>query len=471
MRWADSLNTDWGGSGIADALVSTIALAHQGKCDILLVTDGGSESMNEDVDRTIDIVKRSNHRVFVVVIGAGPSMRQLQRLALASGGMCSCVARGKAAEPAVLSMFNRLRGVCIDAVRVEWPAEWVSQWEQVVPNVVVDEDVITVHAFFENAVPIPAGGLVKLWGRMPDSKDEQLLAKVAVIAPYSTTNILARMVGYAQYTQLMSVTPASVEFTSSAGDIATAYQLATEKSTFVLRLEKIEGDKTVYKLVPHAWKPKADIADHQGPRSVQYATAPHALSVALMGGYRCDELTALGNNEGFEPPHKVVDINNPNFWARRMPWGLSSNQAKEWERSHPAHLRLVSDIGLTPAGMVAWLKNGPSSSWPLKYLDLYQAGLSVAVCDWLEFVIGANRNEHQVMQAFMQVMVEFDFRRAIDFYRSIAPDASAFESAPVPLMGKVDQSVSAEIRTALYGLQAHQWPEHLLHFGEASGVV
>lgn len=91
QRWIDGVNADLGGTEMASALVSTIAISHIGKSDILLITDGEIEG----IDEVIDVATQSGHRVFVVAIGASPAEVHLRRLASATGGVCDFVAPGR----------------------------------------------------------------------------------------------------------------------------------------------------------------------------------------------------------------------------------------------------------------------------------------------------------------------------------------------------------------------------------------
>lgn len=70
-RWIDSVDANLGGTEMAGALTSTIAISHTGKSDILLITDGEIQG----IDEVIQIATQSGHRVFVVAIGASPARR------------------------------------------------------------------------------------------------------------------------------------------------------------------------------------------------------------------------------------------------------------------------------------------------------------------------------------------------------------------------------------------------------------
>jgi len=62
QRWVEELRADLGGTEMADALLSTVAIPSEGPCDLLLITDGEIEG----IDKVIDVAIKSAHRVFVV---------------------------------------------------------------------------------------------------------------------------------------------------------------------------------------------------------------------------------------------------------------------------------------------------------------------------------------------------------------------------------------------------------------------
>ena len=126
----ENVHANLGGTEMAGALVTTIAIADSGQSDILLITDGEIEG----IDEVIDVAKKSKHRVFVVAIGASPAEVHLRRLATATGGHCDFVAPGEAVEPAVLRMSARMRAARAIDIRVEWPQTLKLDWEQKVQN-------------------------------------------------------------------------------------------------------------------------------------------------------------------------------------------------------------------------------------------------------------------------------------------------------------------------------------------------
>jgi len=100
MRWIDNVHADLGGTEMASALVSTIAIATVDKADILLITDGEIEG----IDEVIDVAKKSRHRVFIVAIGASPAENHLRRLATETEGFCGVVQNRVTRLPVIFSL-------------------------------------------------------------------------------------------------------------------------------------------------------------------------------------------------------------------------------------------------------------------------------------------------------------------------------------------------------------------------------
>jgi hypothetical protein len=171
-------------------------------------------------------------------------------------------------------------------------------------------------------------------------------------------------------------------------------------------------------------------------------------------------------------PEKVVsrrkiDSANADFWARHAPPRLSMMKVMEWEQDHPAHLLPVIYTGLTPAGVVEWLRINDASFWPNSYSDLQAMGLGISVCEWLEFVVGAQNDEAEVVQAFVLVMLEFDFTLAKGLKKMVKTLASVIRQ-PNATSAKLENGILAKvIRQALLGIQPRKWPDEVVNFAEA----
>jgi hypothetical protein len=65
--------------------------------------------------------------------------------------------------------------------------------------------------------------------------------------------------------------------------------------------------------------------------------------------------------------------------------------------------------GITPTGVDKWLSINHESFWPKTYAGLRDMGLGLAVCEWLEFRIGAEHDEATVVAAFLNVLLALEF--------------------------------------------------------------
>jgi len=241
MRWIDHLQADLGGTDMAEALVSTIALANSGKSDILLITDGEIEG----IDEVIEVARKSRHRVFIVAIGASPAEAHLRRLATATGGHCDFVAPGEDVEPAVLRMSARMRSARATDIRVEWPASLSLRWAQKVQGYAFENDVFNVCAFVDSPTEDNASGVVKLWGRVDGQAGDVLIAQATLSFAESSTNIVARMTAHAKYLELRQARQDNVASPSLSitQELAVAYKLVADETNFILVHERAEAEK------------------------------------------------------------------------------------------------------------------------------------------------------------------------------------------------------------------------------------
>jgi len=115
--WIENLLADLGGTEMAAALNSTLQLGTAGASNLLLITDGEVES----IDDVLEAARQSAHRLFVVGIGSSPAEHLLRRLATETGGSCEFVAPGEAVESAILRLYHRMRCPGVSQVEIRWP--------------------------------------------------------------------------------------------------------------------------------------------------------------------------------------------------------------------------------------------------------------------------------------------------------------------------------------------------------------
>ncbi len=523
LRWIDSVQADLGGTEMAQALVSTIALAAGTASDILLVTDGEIQG----IDEVIRVASGSRHRVFVVGIGASAAEVHLRRLAAATGGMCDFVAPGEAVEPAVLRMFSRLRAPQAKQVRVEWPAGLTVRWAQPVQDYAFENDALSMCAFVTlsaKALEESQGlGSVKLWGQLQQGGPEVLMGEAALNLTESTTNTVARMTAFTQYSQLERESEALAIPSSltTAQDLAVQYRLVTRQTNFILVHERSEAEQaqemptahTVPQMLAAGWGGTGSVTgsvtgsmksadrgmvkrsfsdslsdSNESPSylQAQYSMAPlqeQAQSLVRPSVWRSrspavspavavsKQSLKTGGNDDFEVPaflRKSADdwgstgrdiVQQSINKNDPMLWRAAQTDTKLFGKSDP-----FAYVGITPAGITQWLATNHPSLWPTTFGQLRELGLGLAICEWLEFDLAHGRTEDEVVRAFLELVLEFD----IDVRGGLRQVGRSLKAVISPQSKMQPQAAVSElhsaIREGLKGLKAKDWPKRLLEF-------
>jgi Ca-activated chloride channel family protein len=149
-HWVAATDADMGGTEIAEALLSTYALAQPFDADILLVTDGDVW----EADRLIASAIRAGQRIFAVGIGSAPASSLLQALASRTGGACECVDSHDEIAGAILRTFHRMRQAPVRDVTVTWDGE--PRWQSSGGHVVMSGDTVHHVAGFAHSPPTSA---------------------------------------------------------------------------------------------------------------------------------------------------------------------------------------------------------------------------------------------------------------------------------------------------------------------------
>ena len=474
-RWIDGVQADLGGTDMEDALVSTIAIAHQGKGDILLITDGEIHG----IDEVIAVAIQSGHRMFVVAIGASPAEAHLRRLAVETGGACDFVAPGEDVEPAVLRMFSRMRASRASKLRVEWPGSLGMNWAQKVPAYAFADDALSFSAFVDTS-EVGSTLPVRLWGCLDDAGAEVLLAEAEVTVVESTANTLARMVAFAQYTQ---TTPGKDKLAesvlSTVQELAVQFPLVTVVTNFILVHERSAEEKALE--MPEAHQvPQMLAAGWGGTGSVRLSNAASKISYSMAAPVAAS--VAFSNKAVSEASPDYGSMATPSVWrtnrtaaASRVD-ALSSGGMDDYEI--PAFLRKQSDdatqyrrrigpddLGITPDEFSSWLSAHASSQWPITYDALRNLGLSQSVCEWLEFEIGSGQEEVSVVQAFISVIQNLHFV-SISGLKKIS---GAIKGVTDPAnRAPVVEQISTDIRLGLNGIRGSEWPEAVNNFPQSA---
>ena len=445
-RWVNALRADLSGTEIAAALTSTIAIAHEGQSDILMITDGETYA----IDEVIEVAMRSGHRVFVVGIGASPAEANLRRLAVHTDGACDFVAPGEDVEPVVLRMFSRLRASRARNLRVEWPQGVVPRWSQTVPTYAFSDDALLVSAFAESFTT-NEDRQVRLWGCLDDAQEETLLARTDINLAENSANTLARMVALARHSQMKNGQKTLVETDAlSAQELAVQYQLVTDETNFILVHERAENEKALE--MPEANQvPQMLAAGWGGTGSVR-----RSRSMMIQPDY-CE--LDIGNDDQFLMAHSSMvprrsassaDLHEDFCTFAQFPIAQtdSTTSADLMQSRYPSD---PDNSVMSPAMLCDWLTIYGSTQWLNTYTSLRGLGLGQVICEWLEFEIGFGKDEALVVRAFIAVLLSFGF---------------GSDPVQADLPQPPEDPLSTTIRTGLQGLTADDWPDAVRNYSQ-----
>lgn len=504
MRWIENVHADLGGTEMAQALVSTVGIADAGMSDILLITDGEIEG----IDEVIEVAKESNHRIFIVAIGASPAEVHLRRLAAQTGGHCDFVAPGEDVEPAVLRMSARMHAARATDMRVEWPKSLKLKWEQKVQNYAFENDALNVCAFVDAPGAESELTQVKLWGRVEGQVEEVLMGKATIAPTESSTNILARLSAYQRYQELVEGrTYGASANLSAAQSLAVTYKLVTNETNFILVHERSEADKAqempevhkVQQMLAAGWGGTGSVVSARDSAAV----GPLACSISALSGHlplfaapsmsvhdsivaptvwkskrtsAAAKVDALGTGgmDDYDIPaflrkqteddpieerivRKSIDKSNAMFWKRRVP-AKGRNVAGPNEETY---------VGLTPAGLAKWLTINDTSFWPSTYAELRDIGLDLSICEWLEFQVGLGHKDANVVQAFLEAILELGFNTTGVISRTVSAMQKTV-SLTIKALGT--DELADDIRKGLRGTLAQSWPLAVIRFPECVSV-
>jgi Ca-activated chloride channel family protein len=150
-----------------------------------------------------------------------------------------------------------------------------------------------------------------------------------------------------------------------------------------------------------------------------------------------------------------IDKLNPILWTSRASQGAR---------------RASSDIGymgITPAGIDRWLSINHQSLWPTTFAELRDLGLGYAICEWLEFEIGQDRDESTVVATFLSVLQELGLASISGLKGAMQSIKSAVSHRKV---AQIEGDVALEIRRGLQGITSQAWPKSVVDFPEGAGA-
>ena len=444
QRWVAGLEADLGGTEMEAALASTCALAHEGACDLLLVTDGEISA----IERTIAVVRGAGHRVFVVGIGASPAEAHLRRLAEATQGACDFVAPGEVVEPEVRRMFARLRSPRRGDLALVWPPGVEPQWVSTLGGAVFAGDSVTAFAWLGGT---PTGA-VQLVGTAAAGAAPEVIASANLAANLAESDALARVAA--------AVHLRSLGQEAKAVELAVAYQLVTDRTNFLLVHARTEGEAPtelpelhkVAQILPAGWG---------GVGSVLGAPPSPAVRFSRMAPDRSD----ADGDTAFclsEPDLDYLDL--PAFLRR---------DAYDLPPPATPHRGPAKRDGrwLTPFGLSDWLRQTPQARWPRSYAELHRVGLGPWVIDWLELAIGPDATEplaeEAVIASFLYILSQPDLFEPLTPSRKARVGLKAIAARLRSLVGSgadtqapgIDIVVTERLIAALDGITAETWPD------------
>lgn len=491
--WVAQLEADLGGTEMAAALASTLALSAKTTADLLLVTDGEVEA----VDEVIGAAKASGQRVFVVGIGSSPAEILLRRMAEETGGSCEFVAPGEEVEPAILRLYHRMRSPSVSQVGVRWPegVEVIAPTD--VPKAIFHGDSFNLYARIQATSAEKLSQPIALVGQFAGEAKPRQLAQIKPAFIADEENTLARLAAHTRYTQLRKASDAPAFLTKALPELAEKYQLVTDDTSFVLVKEWAAGEEATDMpelrqvkhmqaagwggmgsvtavrdnlSVPSVWRTNRTSAaakiDALAAPAALYGRARHlsaSLSLSGPGSMSLDDFEIpafLRKSSGFD------DIDDD------IPSG-SPAQTKEPKRSTANWVGATRDdssgvvgySGWTPAGYAEWLRLNPGQ-WPETYAELRATKLGELVVQWLEFVIGEAEEEARVVNAFHAVMAELEQSYLAVLGGKLASVIGQGKGNPSSSQESGLDVLTARIQKDLAGMTSQSWPQGVLHFEE-----
>ena len=370
QQWAADLQADMGGTEMEEAITSTLQIPGPAQRDLLLITDGEIHA----IDSLIQAVAQKAQRIFVVGIGSSPAEQHLRRLAQASGGSCEFVAPGEAVQPAILRMFHRLRSPVLSQLQLRLPeAVELIAIEQLPKSGFANEQLLT---YLRIRGSWPCDARLQLHGRLNDQNAVQLLAECKPQAVQDSSNTVARMAAHALCSDLAqsnnsALSPHKQQRSKERlTELATRYQLVTPYTHFVLVHERAAHEKS-----------------KDMPSLVQ---VPQMLAAGWGGNGNVLAMAAA-------PKRMSASFALPAFFRR-----ADSSDLDQVMMSRQRTLRRTHKL---PQEFVQQLETQDCKQFQT-IDELSRLGLPEAIALWLRQQVVGMRSEAQVVQAFVQAMLQ-----------------------------------------------------------------
>jgi Ca-activated chloride channel homolog len=466
-QWVEALQADLGGTDMEDAIHSTLALPGAERCDVLLITDGHIHA----IDNVIEAAQQSGHRFFVVGIGSSVSEGLLRRLALETGGSCELVAPAEAVAPAIERLFARMRALVVNGARVQWPQ--AGQWQAVdsMPLRLFDSDDITVYARVCTATAEPLTGTVRLMGQPQGAAAEICLAECTPTLVSDEANTLARLAAYQRYTQAQQTTDSpSAARNKELATLAEKYQLVTPHTSLLLVKQRAEGEKA--QDMPRLQKVKGMLAAGRGGYGSVVAMSIPDPSTMFSRSVAPSMNMRFGKNPS--PTSKPIDREKLRAFIDSIDTGPAATETAKGPQDPPKTDEFWNDgsaytndpseyhkyAGLTPAGLVEWLRLNPDTD--LDLADILRMDAPAFLVKWLlDLICTKGYPDQAVIQTFQELMQAHEFTFVQTVFRAIATSQPAPERKPLGSPEAL-QPLRAHMVETLAGITAERWPHKLV---------
>ena len=478
-NWVEALEADMGGTRMNDAILSTLALPGADASDLLLVTDGDIHA----IDDVLASARQSGHRFFVVGIGSSVSEGLLRRLVEETGGSGEFVTPGEQLEAAVLRLYHRMRSPAVRDARVQWPSGCALHAASNLPRSLFEGDDVTVFARLQAYQAESLTQPVQLWGWLDGVDGEVLLAELTPAFIADEDNTVARLAAHRRYIQLRQgdeeVPAVQIKQLSA---LAERYQLVTDDTSLVLVKERADRERA--QEMPQIRKVKGMLAaGHGGHGSVmaysmcesassgrqQFGKDPSGFMVLhdiqrdrirqieskavrkLKHPSRSQKLRAFIDSidtgpaatetaKGLQEPRMTSE-----FWNDGTAY---SNDPSAWHKY----------AGLTPAGVVQWLRLNRQVDMAYAHFILMEAPLCLQV--WLEQLITQGHPEDEVIRLFMEQLLSHD----LTFRQTVAKALGHLKVKSTRREGA--DVLRLFIQQSLSGLTEERWPDAVVNVAE-----
>lgn len=415
--WVGALQANLGGTEMAAALQSVLALPAEGRADVLLITDGQVWA----VDQVVGAARAGGQRVFVVGIGHEAREAALGELAVATGGACEFVLHGEAVEAAILRMFARLRSPHCSDLQLRWPApQDAALWLSLPGGSVFDGDTVHLRAWLPH---LPSGPLV-LHGRC-DGEPVELGRLTAHGAPLRG-DLLPRLVAASELDEWRAA-HADEPLSPAMTELALRARLVTPGTNFLLVDEARvpAADELATMPVQHVVA-QMMTAGHAGWGDAAAAAAAPLEMYSFMAIQRApahdaffDPASALAPTSASAmrplrslPDDRAPRVEQPASGVRQVRRRSAFDVAPPGAGVDPISPPLPDgplEWVLPPSVLQQWLTETDRDEWPRSWKDLQALGVPAQLIDRLRASMNGLLDEARAVADLLELLADWDW--------------------------------------------------------------